>query len=301
MSEAGIRARGIAPYLFILPLAAGIGIFGFGCLVYVCKLSLTRTDLMSSEYVGLRNYFLVLFENKWFLTSLFHTMYYALWVVPLNLCLGLGLALVTYQRMKFGTLFRCIFLLPWISSVVITALVFRYIFNPEWGILNWFLGLLGIGKIMWTEHYSCAIPAVAIMNAWQSMGFGMIVFLGGINSIPRQIFEAADLDGATELKKFWHVTVPLLKPTIFFYLAISVIFAFQVFDSVYAFIEGARSGGQCPELFTSPILVCSYTIYTMGFSLFTFGQASAMAVMMFLVVFLIIMLQRHFLGRTPIF
>ena len=296
MSDDGIKVRGIGPYLFILPMVIGISIFGFYALFYVFRLSLFKSTLLTSEYVGLKNYTYI-FKEKWFLTSLMHTLYYALWSVPLNLIVGLTLAFALHKKMKFGTMFRFIYLLPWVSSTVIVALIFRYIFNPEWGIMNWFLGIFGINKIMWTENYLMAIPVIATMGAWQNAGFGMIIFLGAITSIPKQIFEASDLDGCNEFKKFWYITIPLLKPVIFFYLVISLITAFQVFDAVYAFLEGTPGAGAW-TIFTSPIQVSAYFVYSVGFKMFSFGRSAAMGIVMFAIVLTIIIIQKFSLGKN---
>ena len=292
----GVRVKGIIPYLFILPILVGVGVFGFYCVAHVVLLSFTKTNLINSENVGFANY-IYIFKERWFWMALSHTLYYAAWVVPLNLMVGMGLALMMSKKVMGGTVFRFIYLLPWVSSIVIIALVFRYIFNPEWGIANWFLTRLGFDKIMWTEGPIHAIPVVAMMEAWQNMGFGMIIFLGGMTSIKKEVLEAASLDGANEIKRFFHIIIPLLKPTIFFYLVISLIQAFQVFDGVYAFVEGLR-GTQATEIFTSPILVSSYFVYLTGFRLFEFGRASAMAVCLFFVVLGIIGLQKCILKRV---
>ena len=295
MNDDGIRVKGIGPYLFILPMVIGISIFGFYAFFYVLRLSFYKSTLLTSEFIGLKNYSYI-FREKWFTISLIHTLYYALWSVPLNLFIGLTLALALYKKMKFGTLFRFIYLLPWVSSTVIIALIFRYVFNPEWGLINWFLGLFGIGKIMWTESYLLAIPVIATIGAWQSAGFGMIIFFGAISSIPRGIFEAADLDGCNEIKKFWHITIPLLKPIIFFYLVISLVTSFQVFDAVYAFLEG-MPGTSAWTIFTSPVQICSYFIYLVGFGMFSFGKSSAMGMTMFVIVLGILLMQKFLLGK----
>lgn len=298
--KVGIPIKGIAPYLFILPIVAGIGIFGFACFVYVLWLSFTRTTLLSpSEWVGLNNYIYVLFKSKYFLISLIHTMYYAVWAVPLNLLVGLGLGLSMSEKMKGGVFFRLAYLLPWVSSTVIIALIFRYIFNSEWGIVNWILNFSGFRKVMWGESLMTVLPVLATMTAWQSMGFGMIIFLGAISSIPKEILEAANLEGASRGQAVRYITLPLLKSTIFFYLVISVIGAFQVFDSVYVFLEGDYAQQAYVNL-NSPGLVCAYFTYMIAFRELRFGVASAMAILMFLVTLLVILMQRHFIGKKVV-
>lgn len=299
-NKAGIYVKGITPYLFILPIIIGIGLFGFACFVYVLKLSFTKTSLIgNSSFVGLKNYFYVLFQTKWFLIALSHTLYYVIWSVPLNLVVGLGLALAMYRKIKFGSFFRFTYLLPWVSSLVIIALIFRYIFNPEWGIVNYILNFFRIKKIAWTEYTSTAIPVVAMISAWQGMGFGMIIFMGAINAIPKEIFEAASLEGASKLQMFYYITLPLIKSTIFFYLVVLVIGAFQVFDSVFIFSEGDLSTTMASSL-GSRTLTCSYFTYLIAFRQFAFGKASSMAILMFIITLAVILIQRHFIGRKVI-
>lgn len=295
MNATGIQAKGVAPYLFILPIAIGVGIFGFYCLIQVFRMSLTQSTLLVSNYVGIRNY-IQIFKEGWFLVALSHTFYYALWVVPLNLIVGIGLGLIMFRKIRLRGVFRFIYLLPWISSPVIVALIFRYIFNPEWGVANWFLVHIGLPKIMWTERALYAIPVVALIQVWQSMGFGMIIFLGALGGIKNEVLEAASLEGANWFQIIIHITIPLLKPAIFFYLVISLIMAFQAFDAVYAFVEGVYGAGTF-HVFTSPVLVSSYFIYLTAFRYFMFGSAAAMAISLFLVVSGIIILQRFLMGK----
>jgi len=294
--EIGIDVKGIAPYLFISPIAIGVGILSFVCFVYVIRLSFMKSDLLSlPTFVGLKNYVYILFKRKWFVMALSHTLYYAVFAVPLNLIIGLGLGVAMYRKIKFGTFFRVAYLIPWVCSGIIIALTFRYIFNPQWGIVNIILGALGFEKIIWTETKT-AIPIVALMGSWQSMGFGMIIFLGAITAIPKDIFEAASLEGANELQIFRYITLPLLRPTIFFYMVISCIGAFNVFDTIYAFVEG-EMGTFTTTALSSPIMTCTYFCYQMAFKSFCFGRSSATAILMFLFTLVAILIQRHFIGR----
>ncbi|GAH47715.1 unnamed protein product, partial [marine sediment metagenome] len=167
--------------------------------------------------------------------------------------------------------------------------------NPEWGVINWFLVNIGLPKIMWTEKALYAIPVVACIQVWQSMGFGMIIFLGALSGIKPEILEAASLEGANWFQVAIRITIPLLKPAMFFYLVISLIMAFNAFDVVYAFVEGIR--GPIFHVFTSPVLVSSYFIYLEAFRYFSFGSAATMAILIFLVVSGIIVLQKLLVGK----
>jgi len=163
-------------------------------------------------------------------------------------------------------------------------------------VVNWFLVSIGLPKIMWTERALYAVPVVALIQVWQSMGFGMIIFLGALAGLKREVMEAASLEGANWFQVAIHIVIPLLKPVIFFYIVISLITAFNAFDTVYAFVEGIY-GVASWHAFTSPVLVSSYFIYLTAFRHFAFGSAAAMAICIFLIVSSIIILQRFLMGR----
>lgn len=290
-----VEIKGIAPYLFILPIAIGVGIFGLGAFAYVVKMSFTETSLIKSEYVGLANYIEVL-QGKWLWIALGHTLYYALWLVPLNVIIALALSFLVFRVIRGGAIFRSIYLLPWVSSMVIVALLFRYMFNPEWGIVNWCLEKIGLGKVLWTESFQTAIPVIAFMESWRSMGFGMIIFLAAMSNIDTEIIEAAQIEGANWFQRAIHIVIPLMKPAIFFYTTISLLVVFSTFDSVYAFVEGLK-GHTEGDLFMSPIWVSSYVVYIIGFRWFQFGKASAMAICLFLVTLGMVLIARRLLSR----
>jgi len=293
----GIEVKGIKPFLFILPILIGIVIFGYGCFAYVVKLSFFKTNLLKPpEFVGLKNYIFLLFESKYFLISLKHTLYYVLWSVPLNLFIGLSLGFAMHSKIKYGSFLRFTYLLPWISSSVIIALIFKYAFNTHWGIVNWiFTDLLGFGRIRWFSEMKTAVPVAAIMGAWQGMGFAMIIFLGAINAIPKNLTESASLEGANTLQIIRYVMIPLIKPTIFFYLVICFISAFQVFDSVFILMQ--QELGICSVGLQGSILTSAYFTYVLAFEGQQFGVAAAMALLMFLIMIIAILIQRYFIGR----
>lgn len=298
-SKIGIEVKGITPVLFILPILIGVGILGFGCFVYIVRLSFFKANLLRPEvFVGLKNYFYVLSESNYFYISLLHTLYYVLWSVPLNLFVGLSLGFAMSAKIKYGSFFRFTYLLPWVSSGVIVALIFKYAFSSEWGIVNWFLQILGFEKIRWFSQMQTAVPIAAMMGAWQSMGFAMVIFLGAITAIPKDLTDAASLEGANALQRMYHITLPLIKPTIFFYLVICFTGAFQVFDAMYIFMQDVV-GTEYLALQRST-LTCAYFIYILGFENLQFGRASSMSIIMFLIILSAILIQRRFIGRKVI-
>jgi len=300
-SKVGIEIKGIAPLLFALPIIIGVGIFSFACFVYVVRLSFFKTNILRpGVFVGLKNYYFLLFESKYFLTAIFHTLYYVLWSVPLNLFVGLSLGIAMHYKIRYGSFFRFTYLVPWVSSGVIVALIFKYAFSSEWGIVNWFLQNLGFEKVRWFSQLKTLVPVAATMGAWQGMGFAMIIFLGAINAIPKNLSEAAKLEGANSLQLTRYVILPLIKPTIFFYLVICFIGAFQVFDAIYIFMQGALS--VYGSNLQSTVLTSAYFTYILAFETLQFGRAAAMGMLMFFIILATTLIQRHYLGRqiTPL-
>jgi len=297
----GIDVKGISPFLFILPILIGIGIFGYGCFIYVLGLSFFKTNMLKPRvFVGLKNYTFLLFESKYFLTALTHTFYYVLWSVPLNLFIGLALGFAMHSKIKYGSFFRFTYLVPWVSSGVIVALIFKYAFNTHYGIVNWILYNLGFEKIRWFSTMKTAVPVAALMGAWKGMGFAMIIFLGAINAVPKNLIESASLEGANTLQIIRYIMLPLIKPTIFFYLVICFIGAFQVFDAIFIFMQ--QSLATSAVGLQGSILTSAYFTYVLAFEGQQFGRAAAMALIMFFIMLIAILIQRHFIGRkvTPL-
>jgi len=295
-SKIGIEVKGIKPFLFILPILIGVGAFSFYCFIYVIRLSFLKTSILTpGAFVGLKNYYYLLFESKFFLTALGHTLYYVLWSVPLDLFVGLSLGFAMYSKIKHGSFFRFTYLLPWIASGVIIALVFKYMFNTNYGIVNWVLGFFDIEKVRWFGNFKTIVPIAAVMGAWQGMGFAMIIFLGALNAIPKNLSQAASIEGASTLQIIRYIMLPLIKPTIFFYLVICFIGAFQVFDSIYIFMQQGFLGTELD--LESAALTSAYFTYVLAFRGMQFGRAAAMAILMFLVMLIAVLIQRHFLGK----
>ncbi len=295
-SKVGIEVKGIIAFLFILPILIGVGVFSFYCFVYVIRLSFLKTTMLTpGVFVGLKNYYYLLFESKFFLVALSHTLYYVLWSVPLNLFVGLSIGFAMHNKIKYGSFFRFTYLIPWIASGVVIALVFKYIFSTNYGIVNWALINLGFEKVRWFGSMKTVVPIAALMGTWQGMGFAMIIFLGAINAVPKSIGEAARLDGANSLQITYHIMLPLIKPTIFFYSVICFIGAFQVFDSIFIFMQQQMSGRKLG--LQSNTLTSAYFTYVLAFGSMQFGRASAMAILMFLMMLTATLIQRHFIGK----
>lgn len=276
------RREAIWGYIMIAPLVIGFGIFFYLALAASLGISLTRWDILTPpEWVGLNNY-TQLFSDPVFWQTLWNTTRYTLLSVPLGLIVSLGLALALNTRIRFRNVYRLIFFLPVLTMPVAISVVWKWIYNPDFGILNQFLNIFGVARIRWVSDVNTAMFALVIMAIWMGAGYGMIIFLAGLQNIPREFYEAAQVDGASGLQQLRFVTIPLLTPTIFFNLLTSMISAFQVFDIIYTMTKGG-------PLNSTRSLV--YNIYDDGFHFFRMGTASATAWVLFIIILVITLVQ----------
>ena len=219
--------RNIEGYLFISPWIIGFVVFTAGALLGSFSISLTKWNIVGTpEFVGLANYQKMV-EDRFFWQSIKVTLYYLL-NVPLNVVLGLLLALLLNQKVKGLSVFRTIFFLPSVASGVAVSLLWMWIFNPRFGIINVLLKKIGIIGPLWLGSEAWAIPALIIMSIW-GVGGGMLIYLGALQGIPTAFYEAATLDGAGAWKKLLHITVPMITPVLLLNLVMGVIVSFQVF------------------------------------------------------------------------
>lgn len=269
-------------YAMIAPLVIGFGIFFYLALAASLGISLTRWDILTPpEWVGLNNY-IQLFNDKVFWQTLWNTTRYTLLSVPLGLIVSLALALALNTRIRFRNIYRLIFFLPVLTMPVAISVVWKWIYNPDFGILNQFLSIFGAGRIRWVSDVNWAMISLVIMAIWMGTGYGMVIFLAGLQNIPREFYESAQVDGANGLQQLRFVTLPLLTPTIFFNMLTSMISAFQVFDIIYTMTKGG-------PLNSTRSLV--YNIYDDGFHFFRMGTASATAWILFIIILVITLVQ----------
>ena len=269
------RREAMWAYLMIAPMVLGLAVFFYLALGASFFISLTKWDVLSApEWVWFENY-RTLFSDTTFRRAFWNTTYYTLLSVPIGLVVSLGLALALNTDLRFRNLYRLIFFLPVLTMPVAIGVVWNWIYNPDFGILNQVLGVFDAPRIKWLTDPSFAIPALVIMAVWQGSGYGMIIFLAGLQNIPREFYEAAQIDGATGWHRFRYVTLPLLSPTMFFVLVTSLIGAFQVFDIVFAMTAGQAS---------DTLRTVVYLIYEEGFRFFRMGQATAVAWILFAVI-----------------
>ena len=262
--------------LFLLPSLGGLLLFTVLPILASLGISLSQWDLLTPpHFVGLAN-FARLLGSQTFWAALGHTLYFIVGYIPLVTVIALGVAVLLNQKRKGVILFRAAFFLPVVSAWVAVALIWRWIFNPRFGILNYLLGLVGVQGPAWLFNPRWAMPAIIITSVWKDIGFVMVMFLAGLQAIPGQYYEAAAMDGANRWQRFLRITLPLLSPTTFFAVTISLINSFQVFDQVWIMTQGGPAGA-------TSVLV--ERIVKNAFSYGRMGYAAALSWVLFLLVF----------------
>jgi multiple sugar transport system permease protein len=272
------KREALEGYLFLSPWAIGFLVFIAGPMLASLYLSFTKYNVMlAPEWVGLRNYVMALTKDDLFIPSVLRTLYYTLLVVPIGLALSLGVAMLLNRPMALPSLWRTFFFLPTLTPIVAAALLWRWMLNPDVGLVNWLLAQIGIKGPGWLASTEWAIPSLAVIGLWASVGGSrMIIFLAGLQSVPNELLEAAEIDGAGRWAKFRNVTLPMLTPTIFFNLILGIIFALRTFEVAFV----ATNGGPARATW-----FISLHIYQNAFVSFDMGYASALA-WLFLIVLL---------------
>lgn len=270
------RAFPLAPYLYLLPAFTLYMVFFIGPVLYSWYLSLLDWNLVgpNPRFVGLENYGRVLSSAGWW-HSFGLTVLYVLGSVPTAMALGLLAAILVEQGSGRRAAWRAIFFIPVVTTIASVSLIWTYLFNYQIGVINQVLRAFGIEGPNWLVFPGWAMVALCIVGVWKVFGYNMVLFIGGLKTIDRQLYEAAKIDGATEWQQFWHITWPLLSPTTFFVLIISIISSFQVFATVEIMTKGGPNNA-------TDVMV--YHIWQFAFQFFDVGYASASATLLFLIV-----------------
>lgn len=264
-------------YLLILPSYLVFFVLVFVPICATIVLSFTDYDLNTASFVGLKNY-IALFSDKVFLSSIWHTIYFALLTIIPTIVLSLLLAVALNKKVRGQGFFRTMFYLPHILSMVAISLSWGYLYNTQAGILNRILEAIGLSPVSWLTDPKVAMISVAIMSVWSSLGYNSLLFLAGLQNIPNHLYEAAEIDGANAVQRFFRITIPMLKPTTFFIFVMCCIHSFEVFGQVFILTGGG------PNDATTTI---AHQIYLNGFEYYKMGYASAQAV--FLLIFILIL------------
>lgn len=269
-------------YAFLLPDLVGLLVFVIFPILYAFYISLNHWNALSPmRWAGLGNYSR-LFTDWQFWDSLRITAIYTVSYVPILFAVSLGLALLVTQRLPAMTFFRTLFFIPVVLSLVVSSLMWKYIFDERAGLLNYLLGFIGIDRQPWLGSVELALPAIIIVSVWIQMGYFMVIFIAGLQDIPRIYYDAAKIDGANFWQSFWHITLPLLKPTSLFVVVISLIGSFQVFDQIWVMTQGGPAGAT---------RVTVVYIYQQAFQALNLGYGSAMAFALFLVILVVSLIQ----------
>lgn len=268
--------------MFLLPSLIGMIIFLIIPIVSSFGLSFMEWDLLGKmKWVGFDNY-IKIFQDETFFEALKHTLLFIAGYLPSVIIISLGLAMLLNGKINGLTLFRGIYFLPVISSWVAISIIWKWILNPEYGLMNYFLSLVGIIGPSWLSDPKWAMFAVIIASVWKDIGFITVIYLSGLQDIPDMYYEAVDIDGAGRFRKFISITLPLLSKTTFFVLIISLINSFSVFDQVWIMTEGGPAGA-------TSVLV--EQIYKNAFRYYKMGYASALSWVLFGIIFIVTVLQ----------
>jgi len=284
------RREAIEGVLYTTPWILGFIIFVAGPLIASLYLSFTKYNVLRpAKFIGLQNYIVALTKDPLFLPSIGRTFYYAALLVPISLIGSLVVAILLNQKLVATTAWRTMFFLPTLTPLIAASLLWRWMLNPDVGLVNYLLAQVGIKGPGWLSSIEWAIPALVIIGLWASVGGSrMIIFLAGLQDVPKELLEAAEIDGAGTWAKFWKVTLPLITPTIFFNLVLGIIFALRTFEAAFITTNGG------PAYATWFI---SLHIYQNAFVSFDMGYASALSWLLFILISLLTYVQFRLSGN----
>lgn len=269
-------------YLFIAPWVVGFLCLTLGPMLTSLYLSFHKFNLATMDFVGTGNYRRLFFEDPLFWKSLWITIRYALFSVPLGIMASLGIALLLNTQIKGIPIFRTFFYLPSLVPAVASAVLWGWIFNAENGVLNLVLRTFGFGAPQWLQDEKWTLPAFILMSLWGAGGGRMVIFLAGLQGISPTYYEAAKIDGAGVFQQFRHITMPLLSPVMFFNVILGVIGSFQVFTQAYVMTGGGPNNAT---------LFYALYLFRNAFEYFKLGKASAMAWVLFAILLVLTAIQ----------
>lgn len=273
-----------AAWLFITPALIVLGLFFLLPVVAALVLSVTDYDLYALadirnlRFVALQNYWALL-QRPLFWSALGHTVYFVVVGVPLSLMASLGAAMLLNSPLaRFKPFFRTALFAPVVTTVVAVAVIWRYLFNTKYGLVNYVFDSIGIPTVDWLGDPHWAMPTIILFAVWKNFGYNMIIFMAGLQAIPGDLYEAARIDGASAMAQFRHITLPMLKPTMVMVSILTVSGYFQLFAEPYVMTEGG------PLQSTTSVL---YLMYEEGFKWWNLGSASAVAFILFVIMFVV--------------
>jgi multiple sugar transport system permease protein len=283
-------------YLFNAPGLILFSIFTVYSVYTALMLSFHRWDILEPQkpFVGLQNYREVLHDGP-FWEAMGHSIYFTVASIIPTMAIGLFLAILLNSKMRGVGLFRTAYYLPAITPLVISSLIWKWIYNGDYGLANYYLQKFHVidHPVQWLANPHLAMPAVIVMQVWIGVGFAMVVYLAGLQAIPGELYEAAEVDGANAWQRFWRITLPLLAPTTFFLIIVQTIWLITAFEQIFVMTNGGPPG---PGGATTTI---TYYIFTSAFRYYRMGYAAALAWTLFLLLFVLSFTQfRWYLKRV---
>jgi multiple sugar transport system permease protein len=276
-------------YLFISPWFIGFILFAAGPILLSFIMSFTRWSMLSSpRWIGITNYVDLIVNDPLVYKSLWNTAYYVAFSVPLGVLLSLILALLLNQGLRGMKVFRTIFFLPSVTNLVAISILWMWILNPEFGLINRLLAFVGIEGPLWLQSETWSKPALILMSLW-GVGGGMIINLAALQGIPGELYEAADIDGVGKWRKTLHITLPLISPALFFNLVMNIIGSFQVFTQAFVMTASSSQGEEGGP--NNATLFFVLYLYKKAFQQFKMGYASALAWVLFVIILLFTLIQ----------
>lgn len=268
---------------FLLPSLLGLLVFKVGAMLYSLYISFTEWNLFGDpEFAGLQNY-IEIFHDDRFYEALKNTILFIVGYLPVVVVLSLGIAILLNSKVKGVNVFRGLFFLPVITSWVAVSMIWKGLLNPEFGVINSIIEALGGTGPAWLQNPSFVIPAVIMVSVWKDVGFLSIIFLGGLQGISQEYYEASRIDGANKWHQFKSITLPLLSPTTFYALIITIINSFQVFDQIWIMTSGEPTADLVPVMVTE--------IYKNSFQYQKMGYATALSWILFLIIIAVTIFQ----------
>ncbi|MCI5839012.1 MAG: sugar ABC transporter permease [Peptoniphilaceae bacterium] len=276
-------------WLLLLPALLCIGVFNIYPLIRSFVMSFKSSDLFESKFVGFEN-FLYIVKDPLFINALKNTAIYAVTVVPLGMIISMLIALVINSKIKGSKFYETVFFIPYMTSVIAIGIVFRYLLNGDYGIINYILNLIGIKSIDFLNDPSKNLIALIIFGIWSSLAFNIIILLSGLRSIDKTYYKVADMLGASKTEIFFKVTLPFLIPVITFLLITNFISAFKVYSQIFSLFNGKAGIGN------SAVSLVFY-IYNKFYVESRYGQAMAAAVILFIFLIVITIIERKILKK----
>jgi multiple sugar transport system permease protein len=271
---------------FLLPSMVVLFVFMFYPILETMWISLHKWNLLNPthKFFGLYNY-TQLFKDPVFWKAMGNTVYFTVGSVPVGIAISLGLALLVNEPLKGLKIFRTVYFLPVISSFAVISIIWSFLMNPDIGLLSYYERLVGLPVVNWLGEPGWAMLGVIIVAVWKNVGLNLVILLAGLQAIPKDLYEAANIDGSGAWRRFWNITLPMLRHPLLFVTITSALASFQVFDEIYVMTRGG-------PLFSTETIV--YYIYEQGFGRLDMGMASSAAWILFLIIFVVTIIQLKF-------